>query len=107
MYKQLSQTKTDLYYRVWFKIVRRAKNQVYIPKLRTSTGTSILGLYVGSNGVLGYRNDVIGEQFTESLRSHRVFSARRQSNVQLNENSSGRTYDFAFDDFAAASYFLP
>jgi hypothetical protein len=59
----------DLYVRVRFKIVSQGANTVTLFKLRTgagTTGTSIAGLYVDSNGRLGLRNDMAAVSVTSS-----------------------------------------
>ena len=48
---------TNAYYRIRFKIVSLGPNNVYLLKVRTSTGTSIGGLYVDTANTLNYRND--------------------------------------------------
>jgi hypothetical protein len=60
-YRQLSSTYTELYYRLRFKVITQgATSNVNLLKVRTPTGTSILGVYRSSSGNLGYRNDVAG-----------------------------------------------
>ncbi len=56
-WEQLSTPRTELYYKTRFKIVSQGANSLDLMKLRTDTGTSILGVFVSSSGVLGYRND--------------------------------------------------
>jgi fibronectin type 3 domain-containing protein len=54
----LSATQTNLYYRIRFKVISQGANNMYLLKERTSTGTSIMGLYLGDSGnTLNYRND--------------------------------------------------
>ena len=55
-YKQLPSPQNQLYYRLRFKIVSLSSN-VYLLKFRSATGTSLMGVYVGSTGKLAYRND--------------------------------------------------
>ena len=56
-YKQLSVPQTELYYRIRFKIVSQAQTMNLL-KFRTTTGSSILGVFVSNTGILGSRNDV-------------------------------------------------
>src|SRR5207253_602184 len=56
-YKQLSSTPSDVYYRLRFKIVTQNLTSVNLMKVRSSTGASILGLYVASDDKLNSRND--------------------------------------------------
>jgi Concanavalin A-like lectin/glucanases superfamily len=56
-YKQLGSTYTDLYYSLAFNVVSQGANNVYLGKIRTSSGASILGLYRSSSGTLSLRND--------------------------------------------------
>ena len=68
----LSSTQTNLYYRIRFKIVSQGANNMYLLKFRTSTGTSIGGLYLGDGGnTLNYRNDA----GAVSVRSPRTAAA--------------------------------
>ena len=60
--KTLSSAQNDLYYRIWFKIVSQASSttSVYLLRFRSTVATgelSLIGLYVGANGRLAYRND--------------------------------------------------
>jgi hypothetical protein len=66
-YKTLSSTQTDLYYRLWFKVLSQGSNNAYLLKLRTATGTSILGLYRSSSGVIALRNDAGNTTVTSSI----------------------------------------
>ncbi|MDH4113482.1 MAG: hypothetical protein OEV60_12520 [Actinomycetota bacterium] len=63
---QLGQTESDLYYRTWFKLESQANNNVYLMKFRTASGSSLVGVYVNSNGSLRYRNDVAGSTTTSN-----------------------------------------
>ncbi|HSM38246.1 MAG TPA: Ig-like domain-containing protein, partial [Candidatus Limnocylindrales bacterium] len=66
----LATPRTDLYYRVRFKILTRDTNSVYLQRFRTAgvtLGGSLLGLYVSSTGKLGYRNDVGGASTTSGV----------------------------------------
>lgn len=64
-YKQLSPAQSDLYYRLRFHVISQGANSVYLLKLRTATGTSILGVYRSSSGVISIRNDA-GDLTTNS-----------------------------------------
>ena len=65
-YKTLAATQTDLYYRVRFKVISQGANNAYLLKIRTATGTSILGLYRSSSGTLALRNDAGAATVTSS-----------------------------------------
>ena len=67
-YRQLATTQTNLYYRLRFNVVSPIPPTAttYLGKFRTSTGTSLLGLYVSTTGKLGYRNDVAATSTTSS-----------------------------------------
>jgi chitodextrinase len=141
-YKTLTSAQTDLYYRIRFKLVSRAAAAtVNLMKVRTGTGTSLLGVYVGANGKLAYRNDVAAVSTTSntsvstgawhSLQLHVVINgaagqtetwlddvrigalSKTESlgttaigRVQLGENSSGRSYDVAFDTALVDTSFI-
>ena len=62
-YRSLASPQASLYYRIRFKIVSQSTTANLL-KFRTATGTSLLGVYVGSNGKLAYRNDVAGQSTT-------------------------------------------
>ena len=58
-YKTLGSTQSELYYRIRFKVISQGSTStVNLLKLRTVTGTAILGLFRNSSGNLGYRNEV-------------------------------------------------
>ncbi|HET6597307.1 MAG TPA: hypothetical protein VFG81_16890 [Anaerolineales bacterium] len=66
-YKQLSATYTELYYRLWFKIISQGEtNQVILQRFRTSTNSAIMGVYAGQNGTLNFRNDVTNTNVTST-----------------------------------------
>ena len=57
-YKPLSATYTELYYRLWFKVISQGEtNQVVIQRFRTASNTAILAVFVGQNGTLNLRNE--------------------------------------------------
>ena len=56
----------ELFFRMRFKRISQGANSVYLQKFRTGTGSSLFGLSVGSTGLLGYRNDVVGQSKTSS-----------------------------------------
>jgi chitodextrinase len=65
-YHNLGADYTDLYYRAHVKVASTT-GSVYVLKVRTGTGGSILGLYRnGSNGAIAYRNDVAGTSTSSS-----------------------------------------
>ena len=63
--KTLPTTYTDLYYRIRFRIASQAST-VNVLKLRTASGSSIVGAFVSSTGKLGFRNDVAAISRTSS-----------------------------------------
>jgi chitodextrinase len=65
-YRPLPSMPTNVYYRVRFKLISQSAT-VNLLKFRTSTGVSILGVYVAANGKLGYRNDVAGQSTNSSV----------------------------------------
>jgi hypothetical protein len=58
-YKHLDASQNNVYYRLRFKIISQASN-VYLMRFRTSSNTSLLGVYVTNTGKLAYRNDIAG-----------------------------------------------
>jgi chitodextrinase len=140
-YKQLGSTYTELHYRIRFKVLSQGATTLNLLKVRTSTGTSILGLYRSSSGNLGYRNDVAGAASSSTtpvstgvwhtvqvrilingtagetetwLDGVRIAALSKAQNLgtapigrlQIGENSTGRTFDVAIDDVAAATVFI-
>ncbi len=65
-YKQLSQGRKELYYRLSFKIISQGTNTVYLQRFRTGKNSAILGIFVSNTGKLGFRNDVTGTNTTSS-----------------------------------------
>ena len=144
-YKQLGTTYTELYYRIRFKVLSQSSasnSTMYVLKLRTATGTSLLGIYRSQTGRLGYRNDIAGVSTTSStsvgigawhevqvrlaiggtssqtetwFNGVRIAALSKTENfgttpigrLQIGENSTGRTYDVAFDEVAAGTSFIP
>jgi hypothetical protein len=61
VFRDLSPAQTGLSYRFKFKLISPpSANNIYLGRLRTASGSSILGLYITSGGKLAYRNDVGG-----------------------------------------------
>jgi hypothetical protein len=65
-YKQLPSTHTDLYYSLAFDVVSQGGNNVYLGKIRTGSGGSILGLYRSTSGTLNLRNDAGAVTYTST-----------------------------------------
>jgi hypothetical protein len=66
-FRTLSSTYSELYLRIRFKVVSQGSSSTLnMMKLRTSSGTSLLGLYRHYNGRLGYRNDIAANATTSS-----------------------------------------
>jgi parallel beta-helix repeat protein len=140
-YKQLDADHVELYYRIRFKIVQTSSSTLNVVKLRTSAGTSMLGIYRSSTGKLGYRNDIAGVSIGSStpvpigvwhevqvrvrvdgasgetetwFDGARIAALSKTENlgttpigrIQVGDNSSGRSYDMAFDDVVASTGFL-
>ena len=65
--KTLPASQTSLYYRIRFKIVSPpSSGSLYLGRLLTGGGTSMLGVYVTNLGKLGFRNDVAGNSTTST-----------------------------------------
>ena len=58
-YKQLDTAQNNIYYRLRFKLMSLGSN-AYLMRFRTSSNTSLLGVYVTNTGKLAYRNDIAG-----------------------------------------------
>jgi hypothetical protein len=66
--KTLSATQTDLYYRIWFKLISRGANTtVNLMKLRTPANISILSVSINNQGKLSYRNDNAATSFNSQV----------------------------------------
>jgi hypothetical protein len=66
-YKELSATYTELYYRLWFKVISQSEtNQVVLQRFRTATNSAIMGVFVSQNGTLNLRNDVLNTNVTST-----------------------------------------
>ena len=64
-YKHLDAGQNDIYYRLRFKINSLGTN-AFLMRFRTSSNTSLLGVFVTSTGKLAYRNDIAGMATTSS-----------------------------------------
>ena len=139
-YKQLTSNQNEVYYRLRFKLINLVSN-VYLMRFRTSTGTSLLGVYVSNTGKLAYRNDIAGTTSTSATTvttggwhdlqvRARINGASGQTEVwldgvridalsktesmgttpirriQIGENSTGRTFDVAFDNVTVNTSFI-
>ena len=139
-YKQLSVAQTELYYRIYFKIISQVQTTNLL-KFRTATGLSIVAIFVSNTGNLGYRNDAAGVttfsttsvtrgtwhelqvralingasgQTEVWLDGNRIGTLSKTDalgttpigRIQLGENSSGISYDVAFDNVAADTRFI-
>ncbi|HJR79383.1 MAG TPA: DNRLRE domain-containing protein [Anaerolineales bacterium] len=139
-YKQLAASQNEVYYRLRFKLVNLISN-VYLMRFRTSTGTSLLGVYVTNTGKLSYRNDVAGlattsttnvmtgvwhdlqvrvlingassqtEVWFDGVRINTLSKTESLGStpirrIQIGENSTGRTFDVAFDNVTVNTNFI-
>ena len=86
-YKQLSTSQNDLFYSMRFKILSQGANTVYLQRFRTATGSSLLGTFITSAGLLGYRNDVTGLSTTSSTVVSSGSWHELQTHVHINGNS--------------------
>jgi hypothetical protein len=59
-YRDLQAGRGELWYRARFFVVSQGPNSMYVLRERTSSGSSLLGVYLTSAGTLSYRNDVAG-----------------------------------------------
>jgi hypothetical protein len=64
-YKHLDAGQNDIYYRLRFKINSLGTN-AFLMRFRTSSNTSLLGVFVSSTGKLAYRNDIAGMATTSN-----------------------------------------
>jgi hypothetical protein len=74
VYKTLSPTQNELYYKVKFKYVSPSAGTVTLLKFRTDTGTNgtaIVGLFVSSTGRLALRNDILANS-TNAAINHQL-----------------------------------
>jgi hypothetical protein len=139
-YKQLAANQNDVYYRLRFKLINLVSN-VYLMRFRTSTGTSLLGVYVTNTGKLAYRNDFAGQTVTSTttvttgawhdiqvrasinggsgqtevwldgvrinaLSKPESLGTAQIRRIQVGDNSTGRTFDVAFDNVTVNSSFI-
>ncbi len=88
-YKQLGTAQNDVYYRLRFKLVNLVSN-VYLMRFRTTTGTSLLGVYVTNTGKLAYRNDFAGAAVTSTTTVTTGVWHDLQVRARINE-SAGQT----------------
>jgi hypothetical protein len=139
-YRQLGTPQNNVYYRLRFKLINLVSN-VYLMRFRTTTGTSLLGVYVTNTGKLAYRNDVAGAPVTsttnvttgvwhdlqvralingaagqteiwldgvriDALSKTEALGNTAIQRIQIGENSTGRTFDVAFDNVAVNASFI-
>lgn len=139
-YKQLAAAQNDVYFRLRFKLVSLVSN-VYLMRFRTSSNTSLLGVYVSNTGKLAYRNDIAGVATTsntmvttgvwhdlqvrvlingtagqtevwldgvriDALSNTESLSSTPVRRIQVGDNSSGRTFDVAYDNVTVNTSFI-
>ena len=139
-YRTLSSNQNNVYYRLRFKIISLGSN-AYLMRFRTSTGTSLLGVYLTNTGKLAYRNDFAGTTVTstttvsqgvwhdlqvrvlinstsgqtetwldgvriDALSRVESLSSTPVRRIQVGDNSTGRTYDIAFDNITVNTCFI-
>jgi len=94
-YKQLSTPQNELYYRIWFKIVSQGANSVYLQRFRTTNNASLLGIFVNSDGTLGYRNDVSGVSATST--THVATGSWHELQVRVRIDDAASETELWFD----------
>jgi acid phosphatase type 7 len=57
-FQTLASGSSQLYYRLRFNVQSQAATSAYLARLRTASNGAILGLYIGSTGILCYRDDI-------------------------------------------------
>jgi hypothetical protein len=57
-FKTFAATNNQLYYRLRFNVQSQGSTTLYLLRMRTVANGAIMGLYVGSTGILCYRDDV-------------------------------------------------
>jgi len=87
-YKELPQASSELYYRLWFKILNQGTNVIYLQRFRTSTNGAILGVFVSSTGKLGFRNDMTGTSTISAAYVTPNTWHELQTRVQINGSGS-------------------
>jgi hypothetical protein len=65
--KSLSVPQTDLYYRIWFKLISQGPYTINLLKFRTAANGSILSMSVNNKGQLSYRNDIAGRSINSTV----------------------------------------
>jgi parallel beta-helix repeat protein len=101
-YKTLGTTRSELYYRIRFKVVSQgASSTVNLLKLRTATGTALFGLFRNSSGNLGYRNEVAAVSTTSTTPVSTGVWHEVQVRVRIN-GASGESETW-FDGVRVAS----
>jgi chitodextrinase len=103
-YKTLGTTHSELYYRIRFKVLSQAaasNNTVNLLKLRTATGSSILGVSRNATGRLGYRNDVAGVSSTSTTTV--TTGAWHEVQIRLKINGASGESETWFDGVRIAA----
>jgi hypothetical protein len=86
-YKQLSQTYTELYYRLWFQIISQGANQVVLQRFRTTTNAPILAAFVGQNGTLNLRNEITNANVMSPVAVTQGVWHQLQVRVKIDEST--------------------
>jgi uncharacterized protein YcfL len=88
-YKPLSETHTELYYRLWFKIISQGEtNQVVLQRFRTASNTSIMAVSVGQNGTLNLRNEFTNANVISTTAVSKGVWHQLQTRIVINGASS-------------------
>ena len=88
-YKSLSATYTELYYRLWFKVISQGEtNQVVIQRFRTASNTAIMAVFVGQNGTLNLRNEFTNANVASTTSVPQGVWHQLQTRIVINGASS-------------------
>jgi glucose/arabinose dehydrogenase/chitodextrinase len=89
--KQLATARSEVYYRLWFKINDQGGSSTRFARLRTgsgSSGASIIGFYVSSAGKLGYTNYVASSTSPSTMPVSLFLWHELQVRVRINGAAS-------------------
>ena len=65
--RKLSSSSFDVNAEVWFKLVQRS-SAVWLTRLRTASGVTLVRVYLTSTGALAYRNEVTGRNRVSTVK---------------------------------------
>ncbi len=84
----LPAARSEVFYRLWFKVMRQSSSSVVLQRLLTNGGSTILSVYVTGQNKIGYKNGITGTSTTSAAVASKFEWHKLQVRVLINGSSS-------------------